>query len=175
MEALLFVLAWPLIILVVGFLFIAYFSVWGVLSGGWQFLLMPFALAFLIWFMSEMRRKVTAKDLKGQSLAAQSLMVSISAGVLVPLFARELLIAADRALVGMIITLLLGFGLFVWGVFIKGNTTLRRANVIGGFLTVIYSYTQLWELGQGARIIAAAIGLIIAIVIGVARFKDKLK
>jgi hypothetical protein len=90
------------------------------------------------------------------------------------MFARELLIAADRALVAMIIALLFGFGLIVWGAFLKGNDTLRRANLVGGILTVFYSYSQLWDLGQGPRIIAAAIGLVAAVSIGIIRFKDKL-
>lgn len=170
MEALLLILAWPLLIFIVGFLIISFVEF---LTGGFAILVVIAIIIAMLAFMEHLKKKV-GTELKAQSIAFQSVIVSFSIGLLVPMFARELLIAADRALVAMIIALLFGFGLIVWGAFLKGNDTLRRANLVGGILTVFYSYSQLWDLGQGPRIIAAAIGLVAAVSIGIIRFKDKL-
>ena len=51
---------------------------------------------------------------------------------------------------------------------------LAYANIVGGALTIIYLYFQLWSLGQLAQVVATAFGLVVAIVISIVKFKDKL-
>jgi hypothetical protein len=173
MEALALVIAWPLLVFFIGFLVIA------VLGASTFDALNVFALPLIIvialFLFARSRNKAPGTSSLMQSRQMQSFVVSLSIGLLVPLFIYELLKSADRNLFAMIIALIVGFGFMVWGMFIKDNAALRRANLIGGALTVVYAYTQIWSLGDAARVVAAAIGLVVAVTIGVIKFKDKLK
>jgi len=42
-------------------------------------------------------------------------------------------------------------------------------------LVLIYIYFQLWQLGDLSRIIAAAFGLIVAVIVSIIKLKDKLR
>ncbi len=74
----------------------------------------------------------------------------------------------------MIVALIFSFGVFLWGLFVKGNRVLTYANVMGGAFAIVYLYFELWNLGQLAQVVAAASGLIIAVTVAIIKFRDKL-
>ncbi len=177
MEMLLFVLAWPLLIFFIGFLVIAFYGAFITAGAALtsQVLGLPIVIIILLYVVARSQQKTAKQTPIMQSQIAQSFVVSLSVGLLVPLFVHELLRASGKNLASMIVALLFGFGLMAWGMFMKDNSTLRRANLIGSVLTIIYCYTQLWQLPvPSAKVIASAIGLVAAITIGIIRFKDKL-
>jgi hypothetical protein len=101
--------------------------------------------------------------------------VAFSIALLLPIFVRFLLaVSGDNNLPVMIIGLIFGFGAIIWGMFIKGNKTLAYANTVGGGLAIIYLYVQLWTLGSLAQVVATAFGLVVAIVVSVVKFREKL-
>lgn len=92
-----------------------------------------------------------------------------------PIFARYLIGGLDNSLIAVVGALALGFGVLLWGLFIKDNRILVRANIIGGSLTILYSYFQIWSLGELAKVIATAFGLCVAVVFSIIKLKEKLK
>jgi hypothetical protein len=100
--------------------------------------------------------------------------VGFSIALLLPIFIKYLLELTQNNLGSIIIGLILGFGVLVWGMFLKGNKVLTYANVLGGIFIIVYLYFQLWSLGQLAQIIASAFGLVAAVLISVIKFREKL-
>ena len=74
----------------------------------------------------------------------------------------------------MILGLIVGFGVLVWGMFLKNNRVLTYANILGGIFVIVYLYFQLWSLGQLAQVIASAFGLVVAVAISIVKFREKL-
>jgi hypothetical protein len=74
----------------------------------------------------------------------------------------------------IILGLVIGFAFTLWGMFAKNNKVLIYGNLLGGALVLFYIYSQLWKLGDVAKIIAAAFGLGIATIVSIIKLKDKL-
>ncbi len=169
MEVLAFVLAWPLLILVFGVVLIALSDI-----GFLPFLIWPIAIILLIVGLNNAKKSMGAggDTEKLENLRRWIVVLSISA--FLPLLMRYLLLASMESLVILIAGLVAGFALIIWGMFVKNHQVLTRANVIGGGITIVYLYFQLWQLGEIARIIGAASGLVIAVLISVIKLRDRL-
>jgi hypothetical protein len=171
MEILAFIFIWPFLILAVGLALIALVDI-ALLSSLW--VVVPAIV--LIWLMLRSRTSPMDKALTPiqqlELLRANSMIFSI--GLLLPIFVRYLMVAAEFSLFSIILTLALGFGAAVWGMFIHNNRVLKYSNLLGGALTIAYAYSQLWSLGDLARIIAAAFGLLAAVAVSIIKLKDKL-
>ncbi|OHA49528.1 MAG: hypothetical protein A2991_04245 [Candidatus Terrybacteria bacterium RIFCSPLOWO2_01_FULL_58_14] len=176
------VLLWPFLIFAVGLVFVVFSD--AMLGGpgpffgmgmGLIFWLLPFAL---LWFVFSRNNPLRAK---ARTLTASEQLETVrryaaifSIALLLPIFVRYIVEFTDKSLAGVILGLVLGFGLAVWGMFLKGHHTIMYANILGGALVLLYVYTQLWALGEAARVIAAGFGLVVAIGIAVVKLKDKL-
>jgi hypothetical protein len=162
-------LMWPLLFLIIGFVFVSAWSVSGFL----------FAPAIILFF-------IIVFGLKGQIAGSgprtelENLdrvrrgAATFSIALLPPMFVKYLLAVSGNDLSTMILGLIFGFGVIIWGMFIKHNKVLAYANSIGGALSIIYLYIQLWSLGQLAQIVATAFGLLVAIIVSVVKFREKL-
>jgi hypothetical protein len=170
MEILAAALLWPFLLLLVGFVFVFGSSISGMF-------LFPMALAFLVivfGMRNELGGDSRATDAANDLDKIRRGAVVFSIILLLPMFTKYLLAASSDSLLMMILGLLFGFGVIVWGMLMKNNKVLSSANVVGGVLTIIYLYFQLWNLGQLAQVIATAFGLVAAVVISVIKFRDKL-
>lgn len=158
---------WPFLILIGGVVVIALMDT---AIGGFFF--MPLVLfGILFFFMHTARSAGGGRDAE----AVRRAVVTLSIAALLPVFIRYFVRVADYSLAVILIGLVLGFGLAVWGMLMKGNRVLMHANLVGGAIVLVYIYTQLWALGEGARIVAAAAGLIIAVVVSVIKLREKLR
>ncbi len=170
MELLGLALMWPLIVLVVGFVFISSADAAGVMT-----VLVFFFLIIMVFGVRTVTKPEKGALSEGQQLdQVRRSTIAFSIAFLLPIFVKYMLDASGDTLAAMILALAMGFGALVWGIFIKNNKVMAYANSIGGAFTVIYLYFQLWTLGQLAQIVATAFGLVIAIVISVVKFRDKL-
>jgi hypothetical protein len=172
MELLAILFIWPFLILAFGLVFITFNDL---SSGGFWFIIL--GLLFIAGMLVRERNKETQSGpvSPAQQLATlRRLVITFSIALLIPVFTRYLFETFDKSLFVIIIGLILAFGVTIWGMFIKSNQVLLYSNIIGGALTLVYVYSQLWELGGGARVIAAAFGLIVAVLISVIKLKDKL-
>jgi len=172
MELLALVFVWPLLLLVLGIVFISTSDVAGLT------LVVPAVVVFLIFIFGLTGRLGEADASAGN--AAEDLdhtrrsTVSFSIALLLPIFVKYLLATTQNSLAGMILGLVVGFGVLVWGMFLKNNKVLSYANVLGGIFVIVYLYFQLGTLGQLAQVIAAAFGLIVAVAISIIKFREKL-
>ena len=170
MELLGFALVWPLIVLIIGFVFISSADV-----AGWLILLVfLFFLAMIVGVRTAIAPSEAGMTEAEQLDQVRRASVAFSVALLLPIFVKYMLDASGTTLPAMILALAIGFGVLVWGIFTKGNRVLSYANCIGGAFTIIYLYFQLWTLGQLAQIVATAFGLVVAIAISVIKFRDKL-
>ncbi len=176
-NSLAFVLTWPFLILAVG---LALIAAGDVVEGFYFRILSPllwiFLLIVLIYALSSGRRAsagATASSVS-QAEALRRYLVAFSIAALLPLFVRSLMMTFDETLWVVILGLVLGFAFGIWGLFIKNNKVLTYANIIGGLLVIIYAYAWIWKLGEGARIVAAAFGLLVAIIISIMKLRDRL-
>jgi hypothetical protein len=170
MELVALMFLWPFLILAFALIFVAFSDL--ALGGfGWIFVALVIVLFFL---MREKNRQKTPMSNMQQLETLRQIIITMSISLLIPIFVRYMFDAFDRSLAVILTGLVIGFGLAIWGMFIKSNKVLMYSNVIGGALSIVYVYFQLWELGGGPRVIAAAFGLIVAVVISVIKLKDKL-
>lgn len=179
MDILAIVFIWPIIIFALGLTFIAFgdFMIGG--HGNMAFsilgsILSPlFTILFIILIFKFFKR---SREGKIGNLVDKIRNVSIgfSLSLLFPIVVRYFIEATDNSLIGTIFGLIVGFTLVVSGMFMKRNKILIYSNILGGAMVLIYTYAQLWNLGEGARIIAAAFALIVAVVVSVLKLKDKL-
>lgn len=170
MELLAVALLWPLLLLLVGFVFISGWNISGLL-------ILPIVVIFFIFAFGGNVRLGSAPgigDERQQLDRTRRGMVAFSIALLLPMFVEYLLKVSGNNLPTMILALVFGFGAVIWGMFIRHNKVLAYANITGGALTIVYLYFQLWSLGQLAQIVATAFGLVVAIVISVIKFRDKL-
>ena len=172
MELLALVFVWPLLILVLGVVFISTSDAAG------MGLVVPAIIVFCVFLFGLAGRlgedKKTEVDTIGDVDHARRGSVAFSIALLLPIFVKYLLATTNNNLGAMILGLVVGFGVLVWGMFLKGNRVLTYANILGGIFVIVYLYFQLWTLGQLAQVIAAAFGLIVAVVIAVVKFREKL-
>jgi hypothetical protein len=170
MEFLAILIIWPFLILAFGLVFITFEDV--AFGGFW---LIFFGLIIIAALMTRERNKLKGQVTSYQELQTlRELVLIMSISLLIPIFLRYLFETFEHTLAVTILGLIIGFGLAIWGMFIKSNRVLMYSNIIGGALSIAYVYVQLWELGELARIIAAAFGLIVAITISIIKLKDKL-
>ena len=163
------IIAWPLFILVIGLVFISAADISSMF-------ILPMVLVFLFILLGLKGRlggaaaQTQVEDLDKVRRGAATFSIAL----LLPIFVKYLLAASDKSLAAMILALIFGFGVVIWGMFIKNNKVLVYANSIGGALVIIYLYFELWSLGQLAQVIAAAFGLVVAVVVSIIKFREKL-
>ncbi len=176
MDLLALVLVWPLMVLMLGIVFISTSDVAsGALSLPIFIILLVFVFVFVLGVSKNLGgapKKIT-NELEGLEQSRRG-AVAFSIALLLPVFVKYLLNLTQNSLPTIILGLTLGFGVLLWGMFLKGNKVLTYANISGGFLIIAYLYFQLWSLGQLAQIIAAAFGLAIATTISIIKFREKL-
>lgn len=174
MEILALLLIWPFLILALGLVFVA-----GTGSGAgifpafsgffWTVLII---ILLILYFRN---RKHFIQQSAGQQLEfVRKLLVTFSIALLIPIFLRYLTGSLNHSLLVILIGLLAAFGLILWTLTARVSWVLLYANIGGAVLALLYLYQELWQLGDLARILAAAFGLIIAVVIAVVKLKDKL-
>lgn len=166
MELLAAAIVWPLLILLVGLVFLA-------LGNASLFFIFPAFVLFVI-VLASFRDKDYKTDYASQLEHLRRVIVIFSIAILLPLFMRYVMDISGSVLPIMIGGLFLGFALVIWGIFVQDHKVLTFANVLGGAFIIIYLYGQLWSLGQLPRIIAAAFGLLMAVVVSVIKLKDKI-
>lgn len=166
MELLALAIAWPILILLIGLVFLAV----GNLS---LFFIYPAAFLFFI-VLAAFRDKDYKTDYPSQLEHVRRVIVVFSIAILLPLLMRYIMDLSGNVLPVMIAGLFLGFALVIWGIFIRDHKVFTFANVLGGAFIIVYLYVQLWSFGQLPRIIAAAFGLLMAVVVSVIKLKDKI-
>lgn len=175
MELLAFLFIWPFLILVVGLVFLS-INILNI-SALW----LP-AIIFLI-VLYVMRNKVgESLSISGRARTEleqlediRRVVIIFSISILLPIFTRFFIAAWQNALPGIIFGLSIGFVCLLWGMFVKNNHVLMYSNLVGGILTLIYAYFRIWELGDFARVIAAAFGLAVAVTVSIIKLKERLK
>lgn len=174
MEILTIIFIWPFLMLAAGLVFVAFYDIFPVgpvgLGFSWAFII----LLLIVVFRSRKGEKGKPKSEHEQLEKLRKFVVIFSISLLIPIFMRYLVDAFNESLVIVVVGLAIAFGLIGWGIFAKKGTVIMYSNIIGGALALFYLYTQLWDLGDLTRIIAAAFGLLVAVVISVIKLKDKL-
>jgi hypothetical protein len=168
MELLALILAWPLLILIFGLVLITFADI-----GFLGMLVWPLAIFLLVIAFKGRDATKPHRELE-QLENVRRWIVVLSIAALLPILMRYLLLASGKDFPVIILGMLAGFGFLIWGLFIKGNQVIQRANVIGGSIMIVYIYFQIWDLGEGARIVAAAVGLVIAVAISIIKLREKL-
>ena len=171
MDLLALVLVWPLLVLTLGIVFVSASDVAS--STLFPIFIVLFVFAFGASKNLGGAPKTTTNGLEQLDWFRRA-AVAFSIALLLPVFVKYLLNLTQNSLATIILGLMLGFGVLLWGMFLKGNKVLTYANISGGFLIITYLYFQLWSLGQLAQIIAAAFGLVIATTISIIKFREKL-
>jgi hypothetical protein len=170
MEVLFLVMLWPLLVLTLGIVFISVNDLSGMF-------LLPAALVFLVVAFGMRDRFGLTGGVKSEKEELDEVRggsIAFSIGLLIPIFIKYFLEAFKTSLLSFVICILLGFGVLVWGMFVKNYKIIKYANVIGGIISIVYLYSKLWSMGQLAQIIGSAAGLIIAVLVSVLKFKEKL-
>ena len=172
MEVLALLFVWPFLILTLGLVFISL-----------NLVSVPFfwvIAAFFLLILFSLRDKVALTDTRPktdleQLETARRVIIVFSLASLLPIFTRYFIAAWRDELPGIILAMAVGFAALLWGMFAKNNRVLTYGNVIGGIITLIYTYFRIWELGELARVIAAAFGLAVAVAISIIKLKERLK
>ncbi len=172
MEILALVLIWPLLFLTIGVVFVSAYDVAGLGLVLPTLVLLVFFLFGLIGKLGEARNSGARGGVDLDHTRRG--VIAFSIALLLFIFIKYLLDLTQNNLGAIILGLVLGFGVLVWGMFLKGNKVLTYANVMGGVFIIVYLYFQIWNLGQLAQIVASAFGLVVAIVISVIKFREKL-
>lgn len=174
MELLAIVFLWPFLILAAGLVFVALFDVFPAgLGFSWILILL-----FLFLIAKSRGKHEDIKMTEAEQLeVARRFVITFSIALLIPIFIRYLVDAFSQfgqTLPVVIAALIISFGLIGWGMFSKGRFVLMWGNIVGGALSLVYLYALLWDLGDVTRIVAAAFGLLVAVVISVVKLRDKL-
>jgi hypothetical protein len=174
MELLAFVFVWPFLILVLGLVFISLFDVIG--GGAFSGLLFWPVVIIGGIILLNLRGKASKQALSMSQQLEQLRrgVVALSITLLIPVLVRYIILASTESFGGIMIGLVLGFLVLGLGMLISGHKVLSQASVAGGALTLVYTYGQLWQLGAGARIVAAGFGLIVAVGIAIIKLRDRL-
>jgi hypothetical protein len=172
MELLALLFIWPFLILAFGLVFIAFSDL--ALGGGGMTLFILALILVLVMLARSRNQKGPAHDEITQLKELRRMVVALSIAALLPIFVRYMFDAYEHTLPIIIIGLILGFGIILWGMFEKNHKVLMYSNILGGAMVVVYVYSQLWELGGIARVVAAAVGLVIAVVVSSIKLKEKL-
>jgi len=173
MYILTLILLWPLIFFTTGLVFVAFLNLF---KGGFAFSSFLILLIIIHSFFQEKKLKESPKELSAleQLESTRRTLLIFSTSLLFPIFIRYLIESFDKSLIVVILGLIIGFTLLVWGMFINHNQVIMYSNIIGGVLAITYLYSQLWALGELARIIATGFGLTVAVAVSIVKLKDKL-
>ncbi len=179
MELLAALFIWPFLIIAI---FLAGLSV-ALFDASYLVLLVFFVIALAIIFGRTEQSGVPApKETAAEQMRRlRRMAIVFCISVFLPLFARYLVDgisgpgAAYKSLPAVIVALAIGFGVLVWGLFTKRSKVLVYSNLIGGGLTILYCYFEIWALGPFARVIATAFGLVVAVIFSIVKLKEKLK
>ncbi|MFH1112170.1 MAG: hypothetical protein V1712_03865 [Patescibacteria group bacterium] len=175
MNILAMIFIWPFIILTAGLVFVTLSDIF--YGGIWQFLWWPFAFIIVgIFLTSKKKSKGKSKEESNyqQLYLLRRSLVIFSIALLFPVFIRYMVDAFQETLWIIIFGLLLSFGFLVWGLFVKRHSAIMLSNITGGAIALFYLYMQIWNLGEGPRIIAAGLGLLLAVTISVIKLREKL-
>ncbi|MDP3741103.1 MAG: hypothetical protein Q8R08_02130 [bacterium] len=180
MEFFSIIFVWPFIIFALGIALISFSDVFTggfvnpffFLSNAWWII-----LGLFIYFLyarkkrAKEHRELTSEE---QLLTLRKGIMILSIALLLPVFFRYLHETLGGNLFAVVLGLIIGFAFMVWGIMMKGNTTLMYSSLFGGGFILIYVYSKLWDLGDTARVLAAGLGLVFAVAIAIYKFKDKL-
>jgi hypothetical protein len=170
MELLAVALLWPFLLLLVGFVFLSGWSISGLL-------ILPIIVVFFVFAFGMNVRLGGGSELGTEQQQLDRVrrgLITFAIALLLPMFVEYMMKVSGNNLPTMLLALVMGFGALIWGMFIRHNKVLSYANITGGAFTIIYLYFQIWSLGQLAQIVATAFGLVVAIIISVVKFRDKL-
>ncbi|HNP75487.1 MAG TPA: hypothetical protein PKL09_03980 [bacterium] len=170
MEIAALILIWPFILLTAGLVFAAFYDVF---PSGLGLFWLPALVIFILLVRS---RNKASEDmvLSKQIFLLKKFLTTFSIAMLFPIFTRYLVGSFDNSLPVIIVGLIIGFALIIWGMFMERNKTIVYSNIIGGAIVLVYIFIKIWELGEGARIIAASFGLLVAVAVSIIKLKDKL-
>lgn len=168
MEFLYLILIWPILLLTLGIVLISLADL-NIPGSGF---IMFAAVIYLIVLLAGVRRE---KEIFRQLEVLRFQVATFSIAILLPLFIRYLLLTAKDSLLITLAALASSFLMIIFGMFIKRHKVLAYANIVGGGLSLLYVYVKLWDLGELTRIIAAAAGLIIAVIISIIKLRERLK
>ncbi len=179
MEVLAALFIWPFLILAI---FLAGLS-FAFFDASYLVLLIIFAIILFAIFRPKGDTDTTlVKETPAEQLQrVRQIAIVFCISVFLPLFARYLISgmtqpgATTGSLPAVIVALAVGFGILLWGLFTKRSKTLLYSNLIGGGLTIMYCYFEIWTLGSFARVIATAFGLVVAVAFSIIKLKEKLK
>lgn len=175
MELFAILFLWPFIILSAGLVFVSLSDIfpWG-LSVLWFPALLVIGILFSVKGKSHTSGGDKEQTNRQQLYRLRRAMIIFSIAILFPIFIRYLVDAFNGTLAVIIFGLLLSFGFLVWGLFVKQHTAIMVSNIAGGAIALFYLYVHIWALGEGPRIIAAGVGLLIAVVMSVIKLREKL-
>lgn len=171
MDALIFVLIWPLLVFVLG---VAFISLGDLSLGGWWLLILVIGYFILMPFRAAVRKETSSTGNIGQLEVLRQMIITFALALLAPVFIKYLIEALHTSLAAIIGGLIFGFALVVWGVFTRNNKALSWGNIGGGALVIIYVYSQIWQLGELARVYATGFGLAVAVVVSIIKLKSRL-
>ncbi|MDP3986172.1 MAG: hypothetical protein Q8P77_01950 [Candidatus Veblenbacteria bacterium] len=172
---------WPFMVLAAGLVFVVFGDLFD--SGGFfpfrLFFSFPALVVFVVALLMIRSRAAKLAQESGQEVSVYQMymirraMLIFSIAILFPTFIRYLVDSMDKNLAVIILALLLAFSFIVWGIFAKSHTTIMYGNIIGGAIALFYLYIQLWDLGEGPRIIAAAFGLAVAVAVSIIKLRER--
>lgn len=142
--------------------------------------LISFALfIYLVYFLLRNKKKDGAVSVEEHNTSqAETLrrnLIIFAIALLLPLFVRffyETLSKYSPELFAITIAIVASYTLGIWGIFVKRNKVLMYGNIIGAGIALLYCYIQIWSLGDIARVAASAVGLGVAIVVSIVKFKE---
>ncbi len=178
MELLAALFIWPFLIIAI---FLAGLSV-ALFDASYLMLLVIFIVALAIIFGGKEKTNAAVQETPAEQMQRlRQMAIVFCISVFLPLFARYLVDGISgpgvvyKSLPAVIVALAIGFGVLVWGLFTKRSKVLVYSNLIGGGLTILYCYFEIWTLGPFARVVATAFGLVVAVIFSILKLKDKLK
>lgn len=179
MEILLILFAWPFLLLAAGLVFVGLADTFSSGStSGHPFMMTLFMVAVLVASISLFGSQRKSGQEPPEAAEAKMLKMKgdvylFSIALLFPMFIRYVVEALGKDLVAVIAGIVISFVSIVMGMGVKRNRVLSHSSIAGGTIAMIYLYSILWSLGEGARIVAAAVGLVLAVTIAAIKFKAK--
>lgn len=176
MDIFAIIFLWPFMVLAAGLVFVVFGDIFDL-----EYLISFPGLILLLVVLLIIRsraKRIAMETGENSSIyqmyLARRAMLIFSISILFPTFIRYLVDSMDKNLAIIILALFISFGFIIWGVFSKSRTTIMYSNIIGGAIALFYLYIQLWDLSEGARVIAAAFGLIVAVAVSIIKLREKI-
>ena len=172
MDAVAFILLWPFIIFTVGLALIALSEFPQFDDAASLFLIVVF---LLVWLLLRGEKRATPASPADQLEGVRRLLVGGSLALLLPVFVRYLIESFPmNPLPAVIVGLFIGFFGVAFGMTVKDNTLVAKSSFLGGTLTILYVFTKISLLDEIGRVSVAALGLLLAIVVAVIKFRERL-